>query len=249
MKRKLLFVLSAIVLLPALAGAQERVAETQSRTKGAQERTKRAQWRVGISGGADYNWYTANTHYQTDYHYGGVWGWSAAVFAQYDFLPWLGLRAEFVALEKSNRFYRTGVYAGTNYITHNTYLHLPVMAQFRFGGVLNAKGLALRGIANIGVYAGYWAASHQEGTVSNPMSGKAEKVNQPYVFNRERDQRADCGLAGGLGLEIQPSRHWAVHVEARCYYSLLSAVKQYMSVRDYRYNTTLGIQAGVAYLF
>ena len=63
------------------------------------------------------------------------------------------------------------------------------------------------------------------------------------------DQRADFGLAGGLGLEWKLAEHWAMHVEARCYYSFISTVKQYMDIKDYRYNTTIGLQAGFSYIF
>ena len=40
-----------------------------------------------------------------------------------------------------------------------------------------------------------------------------------------------------------------MHVEARCYYSFISTVKQYMDIKDYRYNTTIGLQAGFSYIF
>ena len=60
--------------------------------------TASAQWRVGASAGADYNWYSINVNYQTDYRYDGAWGWSGAVFGQYNFMEWLGLRAELEAI-------------------------------------------------------------------------------------------------------------------------------------------------------
>lgn len=208
-----------------------------------------AQWRIGAAGGADYNWFSIDTQYQTDYRYDGAWGWSAAVFGQYDFLPWVGLRAELEATERNYRFYRTGIYSGTDYVTHNTYLQLPVMAQFGFGGELPRKGGSLRGFVNVGAYAGYWAAGRYKGTVYDLLSGKTQKVNEPYVFQSEKDRRADCGLAGGLGLEYRFLEHWAVHAEGRCYYGLTSTVKPYMVVKDSRYNTTIGMLAGFCYIF
>ena len=57
------------------------------------------------------------------------------------------------------------------------------------------------------------------------------------------------GLAGGLGLEYGISRHWAVQLEARGYYGLASQVKQYMRVKDYRYDTTVVLQAACLYRF
>ncbi len=202
-----------------------------------------AQWRIGVSGGADYNWYSIKTNYQTDYRYDGAWGWNAAIFTQYDFLPWVGLRAEVEASEINYRFYRTGYFTSTNYITHNTYLKLPVMTQFRFGGE------KVHGFLNAGVYAGCWLAGRQKGTITDPRNGRVMTINEPYVFNKEKDQRADFGLAGGVGIEYLPAEHWAIHIEGRCYYSFISQTKPYMIVRDNRYNTTLTIQAGVSYIF
>ena len=202
-----------------------------------------SQWRVGASAGADYNWYLIDKQYQTDYHYTGAWGWSAAVFGQYNFMPWLGLRAELEVIERGYRLYRTGVYAGTDYTTRNTYVQLPVMTQFSFGGQ------KVRGFVNLGVYAGYWAAGRQKGSFYDSMNCLVLPVDDAYRFQKEKDQRADFGLAGGLGIEYRFLEHWAAHVEARCYYSLISTVKPYMRVSDNRYNTTLGLQAGFSYIF
>ena len=213
--------------------------------------TASAQWRVGASAGADYNWYSINVNYQTDYRYDGAWGWSGAVFGQYNFMEWLGLRAELEAMERNYRFYRTGEMEQTNYITHNTYLQLPIMAQFSFGPSVfrGEKTSGLRGFVNLGVYAGYWLASKQKGTFYETLQDDVINLNDAYVFQSEKDQRADFGLAGGLGLEYRFSEHWAAHLEGRCYYSFVSTVKQYMRVKDYRYNTTLGLQAGFSYIF
>ncbi len=39
-------------------------------------------------------------------------------------------------------------------------------------------------------------------------------------------------------------------IEALCYYSVISATKQYMEhQKDYRYHTTVGLQAGISYIF
>ena len=202
-----------------------------------------AQWRVGASGGATYNWHSVDMQYQVDNRIAGAWGWSAALFTQYNFKDWVGLRAEVEAMERNYRFYRTGAYAGTNYTYYNTYVQLPVMAQFSFGGSV------VRGFVNAGVYAGYWAASRQKGSFYDPLSYNTYPVDEPYVFQSDKDQRGDFGLAGGLGLECRVAEHWAIHLEGRCYYSFISTVKQYMLVKDYRYNTTLGIQAGFCYIF
>ena len=206
--------------------------------------TANAQWRVGASGGADYNWFTINKQYQNNYHYAGAWGWNAAVFGQYNFKNWLGLRFELEASERNHRFYRDGIYENTNYVNRNTYLHLPVMTQFSFGGE------KVRGFVHTGIYAGYWLAGRQVGTYFEPLSEETMKLNISYDFQSEKDQRWDFGLVGGIGIEFLLAEHWAMHIESRCYYSFISTVKHYMEpVKDNRYNTTLGIQAGFSYIF
>jgi len=202
-----------------------------------------AQWRVGATGGATYNWYNLDRQYQNDFRYDGAWGWSAAVFTQYNFFDWLGLRAEIEASERNYRFRRTGIYEGTNYVTHNTYLQVPVMANFSFGGQ------KVRGFVNAGVYAGCWLAGRYKGTTFDMLIGETEPVDAPYIFQDKKDQRGDFGLAGGIGIEYRFLEHWAIHAEGRCYYSFISTVKPYMAIRDYRYNTTLGVNLGLAYFF
>ncbi|MCR5050090.1 MAG: PorT family protein [Paludibacteraceae bacterium] len=203
--------------------------------------TAHAQWRAGISAGGDYNFYDINTQYQSDYQYEGLWGATASLFAQYNFFDWLGLRGELEMVQKNHHFYRT-LYP-TGYYTWNTYLQLPVMAQMSFGGQ------KVRGFVNLGMYAGWWIDSRIYGQIYNTLTDEREKLKQPYDFYRKRDQRCDFGLAGGLGVEYRFNEHWALHAEGRCYYSFISTVKQYMRVKDYRYNTTIGMQIGCSYIF
>jgi len=202
-----------------------------------------AQWRAGVSGGGDYNWFTLDKQYQTDFRYDGAWGWNAAVFGQYDFLPWVGLRAEIEASERNYRFRRTGIYSGTNYTVHNTYLQVPLMARFSFGGQ------QVRGFVNAGVYAGYWLTGRYKGSQFNIVMAETYPVDEAYIFQKEKDQRWDFGLAGGIGIEYRFLAHWAVHIEGRCYYSFVSTVKPYMLIKDNRFNTTIGINAGFTYIF
>ena len=205
--------------------------------------TLHAQWRVGVSGGGDYNWFAINKQYQDNYHYDGAWGWNAAVFGQYNFQEWVGLRFELEASERNHRFFRDGLYSGTNYINRNTYLQLPVMAQFSFGGS------TVRGFVNAGVYAGYWLAGWQKGTMYDVFSEKTFPLDKAYAFQNTKDQRWDFGLAGGIGVEFRLAENWAMHIEGRCYYSFVSTVKPYMMVKDNRFNTTIGMNVGFAYVF
>ena len=205
--------------------------------------TMHAQWRLGVSGGGDYNFYSIQTHYQTNYHYTGSWGGTAAIFTQYNFLNWVGLRAEVEMVQKNHLFYRTLKFEDTHYTTYNTYLQLPVMTQFSFGGE------KVRGFVNVGVYGGYWVDSHLKGSVQEPLNLKTYPVDEKYAFYPARDERWDCGLVGGLGIEYRFLEHWALHAEGRCYYSFISTTHQSSVIKDYRYNTPLAIQAGFSYIF
>ena len=190
--------------------------------------TLRAQWSVGLLGGAGYNVHSQDLHYLTDHRLQGAAGLNFGLTGQYDVTDWFGLRMD---LTFTQNHYR------------NDYLLVPVLASFRFGGA------RLKGFVNAGVYGGWWLSCSQQGSELNSFSGKTYEFSRKVDFNAEKDNRLDLGLAGGLGLEYGISRHWAVQLEARGYYSLASQVKQYMRVKDYRYDTTVVLQAACLYRF
>lgn len=201
-----------------------------------------AQWRVGVNGGATYNHSTISKHYMTDYQWKDRWGVTLGVMGQYDVNDWLGVRAELDWTQKNYRLTRQ-ILSDLDYKYVNNYLQLPVMASFSFGGK------QLRGFCNAGVYGGYWLTSGREGTDFNNSSEKAYEFSENIEFNSERDQRFDFGFVGGIGLEYRFCQRWAAQVEMRYYYSTVSTQKDYMRLSDPRYNSTLGVQAGLWYSF
>ena len=201
-----------------------------------------AQWRVGVNGGATYNHSTISKHYMTDYQWKDRWGVTLGVMGQYDVNDWLGVRAELDWTQKNYRLTRQ-IFSNLDYKYVNNYLQLPVMASFSFGGK------QLRGFCNAGVYGGYWLTSGREGTDFNNSSEKAYEFSENIEFNDERDQRFDFGFVGGIGLEYRFCQRWAAQVEMRYYYSTVSTQKDYMRLSDPRYNSTLGVQAGLWYSF
>ena len=200
-----------------------------------------AQWRVGATVGATSNHYRMDRQYMSDYRYNDRWGLTVGLTGQYDFNEWLGVRADLNWTQKNYRALRDRVTTDYNYT--NNYLLLPVMASFSFGGQ------KLRGFCNLGVYGGYWLSGNYSGTENNIIAQATYSVEGHYDFNSDRDQRWDCGLVGGVGVEYRFAPHWGAQVEARYYYSTTSVQKQYMRVKDYRYHSTLGLQAGVSYFF
>ena len=201
-----------------------------------------AQWRVGVNGGATYNHSTISKHYMTDYQWKDRWGVTLGVMGQYDVNDWLGVRAELDWTQKNYRLTRQ-IFSVLDYKYVNNYLQLPVMASFSFGGK------QLRGFCNAGVYGGYWLTSGREGTDFNNSSEKVYEFSEDIKFNSERDQRFDFGFVGGIGLEYRFCQRWAAQVEMRYYYSTVSTQKDYMRLSDPRYNSTLGVQAGLWYSF
>lgn len=201
-----------------------------------------AQWRVGVNGGATYNHSTISKHYMTDYQWKDRWGVTLGVMGQYDVNDWLGVRAELDWTQKNYRLTRQ-IFSHLDYKYVNNYLQLPVMASFSFGGK------QLRGFCNAGVYGGYWLTSGREGTDFNNSSEKVYEFSEDIKFNSERDQRFDFGFVGGIGLEYRFCQRWAAQVEMRYYYSTVSTQKDYMRLSDPRYNSTLGVLAGLWYSF
>ena len=68
--------------------------------------TAQAQWRVGVTGGADYNVFSMDQQYMTDYKVDGRWGITLGVSGQYDVNEWLGVRADLSWTRKNYRHSR-----------------------------------------------------------------------------------------------------------------------------------------------
>lgn len=199
-----------------------------------------AQVRIGITGGVDYNVYSIDTHYMDNWHYEGAIGFTIGVMGQYDFKDWMGLRAELNWTQKNHRQYGTGDYLElTDIDTYNNYLQIPIMTSLSLG-----KN-KLRGIMNIGGYGAWWMSSIRSGGFPGlPYGTTITKVisSDNISFSNERDNRFDFGLVGGIGIEWHFHRDWACQIESRCYYSLTSSQKDYMRIKDPKYNTTYTIQ-------
>ena len=204
--------------------------------------TANAQWRVGVTAGADYNVHSMDLQYMDDFRMQGRWGATVGVTGQYDFTNWLGVRADLNWMQKNYRQYRTNL-SEVHYKYRNNYLQLPVMASFSFGGE------KLRGFCNVGVYGGYWLNSHRKGEDFHNVSDYTYTFSEKVEFDKDRDQRWDCGFVGGLGLEYRFAKRWGAQVEARYYYSTTSFRKEQPHFKDKRYHSTLGLQAGVMYFF
>lgn len=201
-----------------------------------------AQWRVGVNCGAAMNHFIIDKQYQTDYQYKNRWGVTMGVMGQYDITDWAGVRVELDWTQKNYRQKRENLQI-CDYKYVNNYLQLPVMGSFSFGGE------KLRGFCNLGIYTGYWLNSNRKGTDFNTLTDTSYDFSEKVEFMDERDQRWDFGFVGGAGVEYRFASHWAAQVELRYYYSTVSTVKVNDLAKDYRYNSTMALQAGIWYRF
>ena len=204
--------------------------------------TASAQWRIGVTGGATYNVFSMDKQYLDDYRIDGRWGATAGISGQYDVNGWLAVRADLNWTQKNYRKHRI-VLSQMDFKYQNNYLQLPVMASFSTGGE------KLRGFCNLGVYGGYWFNSYLKGSDYNNCGEYLYTFSKKQDFESDRDQRLDFGLLGGVGVEYRFSPHWAAQAEVRYYYSTVSSTKQYMRVKDYRYNSTTAVQLAAYYIF
>ena len=141
-----------------------------------------AQWRVGVTAGADYNVFSIDKQYMTDVLFDGRWGVTYGVTGQYNFTDWFGVRADFNLTQKNYRMHRANI-EEVDLKYRNTYLQLPVMASFSFGGK------KLRGFCNLGVYGGYWVHSYRSGKDINSFTGQSFDIKGKVEFDSDRDKR------------------------------------------------------------
>lgn len=201
-----------------------------------------AQWRVGINGGGDLNHFIIDKQYQTDNQFKDRWGGTVGIMGQYDIADWAGIRFELDWMQKNYRQTRETLKV-YDYKYVNNYLQLPVMGSFSFGGQ------KVRGFCNLGIYGGYWLNSSRKGFDYNALTQKGYDFTEKVEFYDDRDRRWDFGFVGGAGLEYRFASHWAAQVELRYYYSTVSTTKVNDVAKDYRYNSTLALQAGLWYCF
>lgn len=206
----------------------------------------RSQWRIGLEAGYDYDVYTLNTGYQYDFNYVPQGGLTIAVPFHRQFNDWAALRFDLAYVQKNTRMYRSGIYKEMYTDSKNSYLSLPVMANFSFGGAY------VRGFVNAGGYIGYWTSGNVTGCQPNvdlaPDVAEYVSFSEKYVFSKKRDNRFDAGLTGGLGISIQTKGRAGFNIEGRVYHGLTSTKNDYMRVNYPAYHTTFTLQAGIFFL-
>jgi hypothetical protein len=209
-----------------------------------------AQWYGGIEAGANRNYLTSNTADKPFFDYEHSNGFSVAVPIRYQFpsLSWFGgIQVSPAYVQKNYRIQRTGAYADMYQQTNNTYIELPVMAQFRFGGNI-AKTQSLHGFLNLGGYSGYWLSGHVEGRSLSPMDqNNYQSYEDSYTFSDEKDRRFEFGGLAGVGLQYTPNKQYVISIEGRYTPSFTDQQKSYSENQTPRYNDTYSLLLGVQY--
>lgn len=209
------------------------------------QQTAVAQWSLGVHGGANNTSITRSHADRVDETYSNLCGFDFGINGRYTINPWLSLRADLSLMQRNHRLQRHLNYLSPVHTDHrNTYLTLPLMADFSFGGS------KLKGHLLLGGYCGYWMGQRVSGTtyVMTDYDVFFLDFDERRDFTRE-DRRFNAGLSGGVALSYALSDNIALSLDALYYYDLLSHHKGYLNLQDYRYLNTLSVTLGISYQF
>ena len=200
-----------------------------------------AQWAVGIKGGVNNTSVERSNAGRIDESYSSLRGIDLGIQAHYSFNDWLAIRVDLDYMTRSHRMDRNLTLVNSLFMEYsNSYLMLPVLADFSFGGS------KLRGHLLCGGFAGYWLTAHRKG-VTFGITGFLD-VDEDLEFNDDT-QRLTAGLAAGVSLSYDINSWLGVNLDALYYYDLVSYRKGYEHLNDPRYLSTLTFDLGVYYKF
>lgn len=201
-----------------------------------------AQLFVGLEAGGNRNYLISNTSDKPFFEYQPSYGYSVGASVRYTFpklSSWFGgIQAVPTFIQKNYQIQRTGDYSPQYQQMKNSYLQLPVMAQFKFGGHIS-KTQTLHGILNLGGYGAYWMSGRVTGRAVSPFdASNYESFNTKYVFDNTRDNRVELGAVAGAGLQYVLRDRYVLSVEYRYTPSLTDQQKAYQIDQTPRYNDT-----------
>lgn len=204
-----------------------------------------AQWQVGIEAGMDITSIDRSQAGRVDETYSSEVGWTCGLMARYSVRDWLAVRTGFDVMDRTHRMDRNITYLDPVYTEYkNTYLTVPLMADFSFGGT------RLRGHMYAGGFAGYWLNAEREGTTywMTDYYVYFSPFDERVEFTDEQ-QRFTAGLQTGAGISYLISNHLGVSLDAIYYYDLVSYQKSSEHLSDPRYLSSLAVSLGVTWNF
>lgn len=202
-----------------------------------------AQWSVGAHGGVSLTSIDRSQAGRVDETYNPLLGHVFGAKANYAVNSWFAIRAELNVMQRNHRLQRHLDYLSPVYTDHvNTYLTLPLMADFSFGTE------RLRGHLLLGGFAGYWLHRRVKG-VTYGMTDYEVFFNDfdNKLDFMDTDRRFDAGLAGGITLSYCLSSHFTLSLDGLLYYDLVSHHIGYANLQDYRYLNTCSVTFGISY--
>lgn len=215
--------------------------------------TTSAQLSIGLETGYNKNYLYTNTSNRDFTAYKPAGGFNLGIPLSYTVSSWFAVQADPSLIKKNYRTERSDFFEGVYQVNTNTYLQLPVMGHFTFGGQY------LKGFLNLGVYGGYWTLGKVKGTLPNILNAvdtvgnintvydyqKSYNYNEKYLFDSRKDNRIEFGWLAGVGLSYDLNNVYQVFGEARYYQSLTDQQKKYMINQVPRYNQTYIVTVGV----
>lgn len=209
----------------------------------AQDSETSSPWAVGLRGGWTTTTLSRYDGGRMDEAYSALGGFEAGLQGRYTINPWLALRVNLSFMQRSHRMDRNLNYLDPVYTEHrNSYLMLPVMADFSFGAQ------RLRGHLLAGAYADYWLSDHRKGTTywMTDYYVYFEPFDETRPFTDE-DNRLNAGLAVGAALSYSLDNHWELALDALYYYDLTSHHHGSPALADPRYLNTLSLNLNINY--
>lgn len=207
------------------------------------DRMALAQWSVGAQGGVSFTSIDRSQASRIDEAYNPLIGYDFGITGSYTFNPWFVIRADLGMMQRNHRMQRHLNYLSLVYTDHlNTYLTLPVMADFSFGGS------RLRGHLLLGAFAGYWVRQRVRGVTYGMTDYEVffNEFDTPKDFSSS-DRRLNAGLVGGAALSYSLNNLFGLSLNALYYYDLVSHYIGYVALQDYRYLNTAVITLGLSY--
>ena len=218
----------------------------------------KAQFSAGLEAGFNKNYANTNAGFHAFTKYEPLEAFNIGIPVKYDFNNWFALQADPQYIRKSYKMLRTRFFNGIYEDRKNSYVQLPIMTHFSFGGT------KLKGFLNLGVYGGYWSAGRVKGTQSDVFSSTPDyednqefdnylqikpgvNYDEKYQFDKRRDRRIELGWLTGAGVSYQLKPRYQIFAEARYYQGLTDQQKNYMIDQIPRYNETYVIQVGCMY--
>lgn len=249
MKKNYLKLIAVILLCWIAVGAQaQTVSENIGKDAKPLQPDFNAKWSIGIKMGPNWTSISQSNLGRIDETYSSLLGLDPGIQVRYALTDWLAVRADLSFMTRSYRMDRNLHYLDPVYTKYkNTFITLPIMADFSFGGK------RLQGHAYCGGYGAYWAFAEREGKTywMTDYYVYFDDFNEQRKFNSE-DQRLIGGAVGGLGLSYSftgLSKKDVISLDVLYYYDLVSHHKGYAHLSDPRYLNTLSITLGISCSF